>query len=179
MVAAVFNHRYLGFPALPDSAEWVWAAIAFLRERAGSFHLDPDRLAIWAFSAGGPHLGPFLTEKPSWARCLLGFYSVLDIRSVREDLPALTEEAANRFSPVACLPESGYDGPPVLIARAGLDRPVINGTADAFVARALAANVQLDVLNHARGRHGFDSKDDDERSREILRHAIDFLRAHL
>jgi hypothetical protein len=34
------------------------------------------------------------------------------------------------------------------------------------------------VLNHATGRHGFDVEDDNERSREIIKRTLDFIRAH-
>jgi len=44
---------------------------------------------------------------------------------------------------------------------------------------ALAQGVEIEVFNHARGRHGFDILDDNDRSREIIRATIEFLKAHL
>jgi hypothetical protein len=34
-------------------------------------------------------------------------------------------------------------------------------------------------MNHPNGLHGFDVANDDERSREILRAALEFMKAHL
>ena len=44
---------------------------------------------------------------------------------------------------------------------------------------ALAKGANLDLLNHPEGRHGFDILDDDARSKQIIRHTIEFLREHL
>jgi len=38
---------------------------------------------------------------------------------------------------------------------------------------------EIQLLNHAQGRHGFDIIDNNERSREIIRATIEFLKAHL
>jgi hypothetical protein len=34
-------------------------------------------------------------------------------------------------------------------------------------------------LNHPRGVHGFDNQTDDDRSREIIRRALEFMKTHL
>ncbi|MBW8874385.1 MAG: alpha/beta hydrolase [Acidobacteria bacterium] len=175
-VAATFNHRFLRLREIEEPAADIAAALSFLREGAEGFALDPDRLAIWAFSGGGPHLAPFLRREVPGVRCLVAYYTLLDLRPIRERVTGgMDEELAARFSPVAVLPDTSYEGPPLLIARAGLDQPWINDTIDAFVARALAANAPLDVLNHPRGRHGFDVLDADERSREILARTLAFV----
>ena len=180
LVGITFNHRFLGIDRIEDAAGNIAAAFAFVRGQAGSCHLDPDRLGVWVFSGGGPFLGPLLTERPAWARYLISYYALLDLRPVRERIQGgLSDEALERFSPVACLPSEPYDGPPILIARAGLDQPWLNATAEAFIARALAANAALDALNHPRGQHGFDILDDDARSREILARTLDFVREHV
>ncbi|MEA2604649.1 MAG: hypothetical protein QOF89_5641 [Acidobacteriota bacterium] len=178
-VAVNFSHRYIGFAEIENSMANVEAAFAFLREGAAGFHLDADRLVAWVFSGGGTHIGPLLAARPPWLRCLVGYYTVMDLRPIRERIPGdLPEETLARFCPVTVLPEANYEGPALLIARAGLDQPWLNATIDAFVARALAANALIDVLNHPRGHHGFDVLDDDDRSREILARTIDFVRSH-
>jgi hypothetical protein len=66
------------------------------------------------------------------------------------------------------------------IARAGRDEvPMLNDALDRFTARALAVNAPITVINHPSGAHGFDNQNDDERSREIIRSAIEFMRTHL
>jgi hypothetical protein len=47
------------------------------------------------------------------------------------------------------------------------------------VQEALAGNAMLDVMNHDKGRHGFDYLDDDSRSREIIAHALAFAQVHV
>ena len=67
----------------------------------------------------------------------------------------------------------------MLVARAGLDSPMVNTPIDLFVREALACNASLDLLNHQRGQHGFDILDDDPRSHEIIARAIAFAKEHL
>jgi len=180
MVGVAFNNRFLGLDRIADPAANIAAALAFVRGQADSLHLDPDRLCVWVFSGGGPFLSPLLIEKPAWARCLVAYYALFDLRPVRDRIPGgLSDELLERFSPVACLAGESFEGPPILVARAGLDQPWLNATTDAFVARALAVNATIDVLNHPRGQHGFDVLDDDDRSREILARTLDFVKAHV
>ncbi len=42
-----------------------------------------------------------------------------------------------------------------------------------------SGNAQLDLMNHPSGRHGFDSLDDDDRSREIIARAVAFAQVHV
>ena len=67
----------------------------------------------------------------------------------------------------------------MFVARAGLDQPMVNQAIDGFVTEALAGNAPLDLMNHPAGRHGFDILDDDERSREIIAHAVAFAQVHV
>jgi hypothetical protein len=70
--------------------------------------------------------------------------------------------------------------PPMFIARAGRDEvPGVLDSIDRFVAKALAANIALTLMNDPQGVHGFDNQNDDDRSREIIRTAIAFIGAHL
>jgi acetyl esterase/lipase len=181
LVAVVVNHRFIAMAELPASAANIAAALALVRERAPELRLDPDRLAVWAFSGGGPHLAPFLRDKPSWLRALVSYYAILDLDSVRDQpMTQVAAEIAAAFSPAGCFPAEGtWEGPPILVARAGRDWPLINGTIDLFVARALAANAPLDLMNHPVGQHGFDVVNDDGRSREIIARTLTFLREHL
>ena len=69
---------------------------------------------------------------------------------------------------------------PMLIVRAARDEvPMLNDALDRFVARALGANAPVTVINHPSGVHGLDNQNDDERSREIIRSTIEFMRAQL
>ena len=92
---------------------------------------------------------------------------------------AVLHASTPQFSPASQLMEASGPIPPLLIARAGRDLPQLNDGIDYFVGQALKKNVTLDVMNHATGQHGFDSRDDDDRTREILRRTVEFIRIHL
>ena len=62
-----------------------------------------------------------------------------------------------------------------MVARAGLDRPLLNEAIDRFIAVALRKNATIDVMNHPTGQHGFDFRDDNERTREILARTVEFI----
>jgi len=50
---------------------------------------------------------------------------------------------------------------------------------DRFVAKALAANLPLTLVNYAEGPHGFDLFADSDTSREIITSVLRFLRSTL
>lgn len=69
---------------------------------------------------------------------------------------------------------------PLFIVRAGQDQfPHLNEMIDRFVARALARNLPVTVVNHAAAPHAFDLMHDSETSREIIRQMLAFMRFHL
>ena len=92
---------------------------------------------------------------------------------------AVLHASTPQFSAATQLAEAKEPAPPLLIARAGRDLPQLNEAIDYFVQQALKKNVMLDLLNHAIGQHGFDGRDDDDRTRDILRRTVEFIRFHL
>jgi hypothetical protein len=52
---------------------------------------------------------------------------------------------------------------------------MLNEAMDLFIQNALKKNACMDVLNHATGQHGFDCRDDNARTRDILRRTIEFI----
>ncbi len=178
MAAVIFTHR-LGFPqtAILDGASDVADALAYVRANADNLGIDKDRLCLAAYSAGGPMLSPFLSDPPPYVRCLVGFYPFLDIRQTKEHQASETAETLQQFSPIV---QIGARVPPLFIARAGKDEiPTLLDSVDRFVAEALKRNAPITVMNHPSGPHGFDNQADGERSREIVRGAIDFMKLHL
>lgn len=176
-VGVTFDHRFLAPERLADAREDVAAAVGHVRSEAATLGIDPDRLALWAFSGGGPLLAAPLRERPSWLRALVAYYAALDLRQPppgAED--TLGPERRREFSAVESLGNDARTAPPLLLARAGLDHPWINGGIDRFVQEALARGATLDLLTHPDGRHGFDVLDDDARSRQIIERTLAFLR---
>jgi acetyl esterase/lipase len=179
-IGITFNHRYYGFDQLATAAEDIAAAIAYVRTQADVYQIDPERICLWVFSGGGPFLSPFLRVPPSYVRCLVAYYALLDLQPLIPHLGDVVSEATLRqFSPLDALQQGHATDIPLLIARAGKDRVEMNETIDAFVQAALSANVPLDLLNHPQGLHAFDILDNDWRSHAIIEHTVAFIQQHL
>lgn len=155
------------------------ALIATIERDAQRWGIDGRRLCVWSCSAGVPFGFVAAIDRPS-VRCQVAFYGPLDLRTddTRTDPMASAVDLAE-YSPITHLERRRGAIPPLFIAKAGLDRPGINGSIDAFVARAgeLASPVRL--MEHPEGRHAFDVLDDDDRSREIIEASVGFMRTHL
>jgi acetyl esterase/lipase len=180
MVGITFNHRFYGAAEAQAAAGDVAALVDYVRANADALRLDPDRLALWAFSGGGTFLSRPLAERPPFLRALVSYYAVLDNRVPAPGAPdVLSAEVRRELSPAAQLGPGDRPLPPILIARAGRDNPLLNATVDTFVREALTAGVALELLNHPTGQHGFDILDDDVRSREIIARTFEFLKGCL
>jgi acetyl esterase/lipase len=180
-VAIAFDHRFLAAARLADAGADVADLVNHVRTNAGSLGVDPDHLALWAFSGGGQFLVRPLLERPTWLRAVVAFYAILDLAqpSPPEGYGEIGQEERQAFSAVRALGHDAHSLPPMLVARAGLDHPWINSGIDHFVQEALAKGAALDLLNHSEGRHGFDILDDDARTRQIIGRTLDFLREAL
>lgn len=178
-VGVTFNHRFYAWESLADSQSDVNDVINYVRSHAEALGVDRDRIILWAVSAGGIFLSQTLREVPTYVRCLVGFYAELDLQNLRRVAPAsVSDETLREFSPVYHLSKKKKETPPIFIARAGLDAADLNSGLDRFVEMALANNLTVEVMNHAAGHHGFDVADNDERSREIIKRGLEFIKAH-
>jgi acetyl esterase/lipase len=177
LVGVPFNHRSTNRGEATDAAAAdVRSAIAFVRDHANELGVDRGRVGVWVFSAGGPFgLAPLLQQRPDWLRCAAGFYIFWDLAPFRDSLRPPIEERIRRWSCVTALDAEMPDLPPLLLARAGRDGAAALEGADTFIRRARQRGVDLTVLDHPTGQHGFDTRDDDERSREIIRETLDFF----
>jgi acetyl esterase/lipase len=179
-IAVTFSHRFYGASALADAAGDVAAAVDYVRGHAEELGIDRDRLALWAFSGGGPFLSQALRERWPFVRAIVAYYAALDLQVPPPGAASgITDETRREFSPVRHLAAAGEQTPPLFVARAGRDNPWLNASIDHFVQEALARNAPLEVMTHPAGQHGFDILDDDDRSREIIRRTLDFLKGRL
>jgi acetyl esterase/lipase len=179
-VGVTFTHR-LEYPnsSLEKAAADVRDAIKYVRENADKYHVDKDRVCLIAYSAGGPLLTLALRGDMPFVRCLVGFYAFMDIQQ-SDYRKTEKPETVKSFSPITYLQTDANKIPPMFIARAGHDEvPTMLDSIDRFVAEALSKDIALTLVNHPQGVHGFDNQNDDERSREIIRTAIEFIRLHL
>jgi acetyl esterase/lipase len=183
LAAVAFNHRSTELRTkLREAAQDVDNLVAYVREHHGELQVDPERLALWAFSMGPPvGLYTALRERPDFIRCIVVYYGIMNLTPLRDETPPeVSDRVLGEFSPVELLSRSTRALPPMLIARAGLEeRPWLNPTIDWFVAEALRGNVEIDVLNHESGHHAFEVLDDDDRTRDILARTLQLLRRHL
>lgn len=179
MIGVTFNHR-VGFPDpnLAQGAADVADLITFVRAHALEYQIDPDRLAMIVYSAGGPMLSVALETPRPYIRCLGAYYPILDIENTTLHKQYLSAEQLKRYSPFTYLAHADQ-WPPLLIARAGRDEiPELLPGLDRFIQQAISANAPVEILNHPTGPHGFDNVDS-PRSREIVRCTLDFLKEHL
>src|SRR6267154_2272458 len=119
MVAAVFTQR-LSYPKplLAEAALDISNAMDYIRARAGSFNADPGRIALIAWSGGGPLLSVAMRQQPSFARCLLAFYAYLDIQQSPTHIEHATVELLRMYSPISYL-DGNASNMPLFVARAG------------------------------------------------------------
>jgi acetyl esterase/lipase len=179
-VGVTFTHR-LEYPSksLENAAQDVTDAITYVRANADKLNTDKDRICLIAYSAGGPMLSLAMRGDTPFVRCLVGFYAFMDIRQ-SDYQKTETLATVTSFSPITYLRKNANRIPPIFIARAGRDQvPTMDDSIDRFISEALAENILLNFANHPQGVHGFDNQNDDERSREIIREAIEFIKIHL
>lgn len=192
IVGIVPDKRYpRGFDGTRAGFEDTEKLMAFLRTEGYKLGVDPERICLWTFSAGGRLTAVGLGARqadmpalPATVRCLVSFYGVLDMSG---ELSSVSNEAdreklLNRYSPVQALESlvaSGGKSPPVFIARAGKDSAFINDGIDRFASAALRLNAPITVVNYADGDHGFDGFNDTSQSRAIIKAALRFVQEQL
>ena len=151
-----------------------------MSERTLTRNIDKNKLCLAAYSAGGPLLTKAMREKPEFVRCLVAFYAFMDIQQSEPHKTNETPEMVRQFSPITTLSDDPEKIPPLFLARAGRDEvPTMNDSINRFISEATTRNIAFTFVNHPAGVHGFDNQNDDERSREIIRQAIAFMRTHL
>lgn len=181
MIGVTFTYR-LGFPRrqYEEGASDLMDLIAHLRSNAESLNIDGDRLCLIAFSGGGPMLSVPLRDRPDYIRCIIGLYTFMDTHHVDLAQAETSQQVIDAFSPVNHLVNSSRKAPPMLIARAGRDQiQAVTQSIDNFIKVAIEQNLLLDFVNHPDGEHGFDTRNDTARTREIIARTIAFMKAHL
>ena len=126
--------------------------LAHLVERGAQHGIDTAAIAVFGASSNAFNAFP-LVEDPRETRvkAAVMYYSGAPVTQFRRDLP-------------------------VLYLRTGLDRPMVNLGIDTVVARALAQNAPITVVNHPSGHHGFETTDDDAITRELIDQTVEFVK---
>jgi len=176
LAAIAFDHGSShGRTRIPSVVAEIQALLDAVDRDGPRLGIDATRKAVWSGSAGVP-LGIVASLDQPGVRCQIAFYGPMYLRTdatrTEDSAPAADLEA---YSPITHLERLGASFPPTFIAKAGLDRPGINDSIEAFVAQAEQLSVPVTLLTHPDGRHAFDVLDDDDRSREIIEAAVDFM----
>jgi acetyl esterase/lipase len=187
LAGVMFNHRLTTDENLSVASSDVSAAIAYVRAQSATLGIDPDRLCIAVYSAGGPLASVVMRERAPYVRCLVLFYPFLDIEHMRvasrfrpAHSPAHVDSLVPRYSPAHLVTVAPADLPPIFVAMAGQDQiPNLNDSIDRFIRAAMASRVDIDFALHRRGEHGFDQRNQDARTREILERVIAFVQLHV
>lgn len=182
MIGVTFNHRSTErYTTFRDAIEDIDDLIAYVRDNADEFKIDADRLGIWTCSAGA-YLGlrAAFHNAPASIRCVVSYYGIMDIGHYRsvEDTAAV-RRIPDDLSPLHHLDQHPDPVPPMLLVRAGGDRPQLNATFDWFLTECLARNLDLECMNHSEAPHAFDVLDDSKRSTEIIHRTLEFLTTRL
>jgi acetyl esterase/lipase len=187
LVGVVFNHRMTTDENIAEAASDVAAAVDYVRANAATLGIDTERLCVAVYSAGGPLASVFMRERTPGIRCLVLFYPYLDLEHMRGQSPfrpahpaAHVDSLVPRYSPAHLLTVAPGDQPPIFLAMAGADAiPRLNESIERFMRAAVANRVELDFALHRRGDHGFDQRNHDARTREILERVLAFVTRHV
>ena len=160
-----------------DPVEDIFTLLNFLRCKASELQIDSARIAVWSSSSNVPNAINVL-HKDSAVRCAALLYGfMLDATD-----SLVLQEAAQTFG--FANPHEGMknfpENTPILVIGAGKDEFLgLNESIDNFEAEAVARNSPVSVIRYPEGVHAFDILDDSQRSVEMIKLCIGFLRLRL
>jgi len=166
LVGVIFDHPLHDLMDYPRSAQTIRDVVDRVRAERG---VDPDRVALWAFSGAGLFAASWLRDHHRWLRCVALTYPVV------EPLPGWVVDA--RFRPITAV--RSMPRPSIVLTRVGREVPEIAAGVDAFVEAAGRTN--LAVIDLPDSVHGFDHREHTKQARDGVQRAVeavaDVLRA--
>jgi dienelactone hydrolase len=128
------------------------ALIAHLTANASSLGIDRDRIALYAGSGNVSRALPLVQNpKQTAVKAAVMYYGSAQVSEFRRDLP-------------------------ILMVRAGLDRPPVNRAIADLATVAANQNAPLTLVNYAGGHHAFEIVDDEDATREVIDTTIEFVK---
>jgi dienelactone hydrolase len=123
-----------------------------LVDHASEYGLDADRIAVFAES-GATWAALPAVEDPNQTdiKAAVMYYGGANIETFRRDLP-------------------------LLWIRAGLDSARTNADIARVSALALAQNAPVTLVNHPTGHHGFEGRDDNAITRDVIEQTLAFIK---
>jgi dienelactone hydrolase len=158
--------------------------IKHIRRNSASLNIDGDRIGIWSCSANVPVALSVLMDEPrEYLKCAVLYYGCMLDWGDSHTVAEAAERIGFVYPDVLKNAERLRWDVPLFIVRAGLEqylnRYLINETIDHFLGKALSKNMPVTFINYSDGQHGFDTKDDNDKSRQIIKQTLEFMRAHL
>jgi acetyl esterase/lipase len=143
------------YPKSPAALQDAQRALGMIRAHAAEWHIDPHRLGVLGFSAGG-HLTAAISTH--YDRRLYDAVDAADSQSCRPDFavlvyPAYLTAAAGSLDPSSDLPVTA-DTPPAFIVQAE-DDPVHVENAVVYFMMLKKAKVPAQLQIYAQGGHGY------------------------
>lgn len=158
LVGAMFEHGFADETTLGAALGDVWAAAAALRAHPS---VDPDRIGMWFFSAGGLFMGSVLADPAGWGvAAVAGTYAVVAHPAVND--PALP--GATVTAPLT--------GIPLLLVRPENDFDWCTRPATELLERCASEDRAVDVIEIPGAHHGFETVDHTDAARDAIRRSI-------
>ena len=128
------------------------ALITHLASNAATLGVDPDRVALYAGSGNVSRALPIVQNpKQTVVKAAVMYYGSAQVTEFRRDLP-------------------------LLLVRAGLDRPPVNRALTDLATLAINQNAPVTFLNYAGGHHAFEIVDDEDLTRDVMDRTVDFVK---
>jgi dienelactone hydrolase len=157
LVRAMFEHGFVSDEMLPQARADVREALRALRVDP---RVDPQRVGLWFFSAGGFLMGSFLDPAPDGVVAVAGTYAAVG----HPELAALGLRDALDAAP--------HSWVPLLLVRPEHDFDWIAPFTDDLLARCRDAGRDVDVIDVPGAHHGFETVDDTDAAREAIHDSI-------
>jgi hypothetical protein len=162
-----------------EPTEDIHAVLRHVREDADALDIDTAKIGLFSVSGSvAVALATLMRDADLKAAALLCGYTMdLDGGTV---VAAMSREYGFANACAGKSPDELPANVPLLFVRAGRDQgPGLNEALDKVVARALARNLPLTLVNHASAAHAFECDEESPTTREIVRQMLAFLAFHL
>ena len=157
LVGVMFEHGFVDDDSLPRARGDVRSALDLVRADP---RIDSERIGLWFFSVGGLLMGSFLDPAPEGVVAVGGTYTLV----ADPDLPATDLPQAIDTAPTSTVP--------MLLVRPEHDFDWIEPFTDDLLARCVAADRPVDVIDVPGAHHAFETVDDTDASRDAIRRSV-------
>jgi len=155
--------------------------ISYIRQNSASLKIDKNKIGVWSCSGNVPTaLSVIMQEPRDYLKCAVLYYGFMLDWDESHKVAEMAEKMGFFYPLTTKTFEDLPQDVPLFIVRVGFEEtPYLNETMDQFVVEAVARNVPMVFINYSDGHHGFDCYDDNDKSREIIKQTLEFMKTHL